>query len=62
MLLDSHSAAVPEPVWRMLAAVVGAAPHLAGVTVEVLDLYADRLGVEVIRAQLARARTVWDAR
>jgi uncharacterized protein len=60
MLLDSHSAEVPEPVWRLLADVLRRAPNLAGVTVEVLDLYAGRLGEAGIRTQLERARTLWE--
>lgn len=62
MLLDSHSAEVPEAVWRMLDYVLERAPNLAGVTVEVLDRYAERLGEAGIRAQLDRARTLWEAR
>jgi uncharacterized protein len=59
MLLDSHSAEVPEAVWRMLRYVLRNAPHLAGVTVEVLDRYAERLGEAGIREQLDRARALW---
>lgn len=62
LLLDSHSAAVPDPVWEVLEVVVGRAPHLAGVTVEVLGLYADRLGEDGIRAQLDTARSIWNRR
>lgn len=60
MLLDSHSAAVPEAVWRMLEYVLRHAPALAGVTVEVLDRYAERLGEAGIREQLDRARALWE--
>ena len=59
LLLDSHSAAVPEAVWRLLGVVRADAPHLAGVTVEVLDLYADRLGPAGIAEQLCTARALW---
>jgi uncharacterized protein (UPF0276 family) len=60
LLLDSHSAAVPEPVWSMLRTVRAGAPNLAGVTVEVLDVYADSLGVAGIAEQLRIARSIWD--
>ncbi|WP_165777496.1 DUF692 domain-containing protein [Amycolatopsis antarctica] len=62
LLLDSHSAAVPDPVWRMLETVVPKASRLAGVTVEVLDVYAGKLGADAIGEQLATARSIWDAR
>ena len=62
MLLDSHSAEVPEPVWALLRLVLDRAPALAGITVEVLDLYAEGLGTQGIRAQLERTRELWEAR
>jgi uncharacterized protein (UPF0276 family) len=62
LLLDSHSAAVPEPVWSMLRTVRAGAPNLAGVTVEVLDIYADSLGAAGIAEQLRIARWIWDRR
>lgn len=62
LLLDSHSAAVGEPVWAMLATVRAGAPNLAGVTVEVLDIYADSLGAAGIADQLRIARSIWDRR
>ncbi|MCW2541517.1 MAG: hypothetical protein JWN95_3242 [Frankiales bacterium] len=61
LLLDSHSAQVSEPVWRLLEHVLLHAPNLAGVTVEVLDIYADRLGVDGIATQLAIASDLWNA-
>jgi uncharacterized protein (UPF0276 family) len=60
LLLDSHSAEVPEPVWRLLADVLSRAPNVAGVTVEVLDQYVGRLGEAGVRTQLGRARAAWE--
>ncbi|HEX4726376.1 MAG TPA: DUF692 family protein, partial [Jatrophihabitans sp.] len=62
LLLDSHSAAVPEPVWSMLRTARAGASNLAGVTVEVLDVYADSLGAVGIAEQLRIAREIWDRR
>jgi uncharacterized protein (UPF0276 family) len=58
-LLDSHSAAVPEPVWEAVEWVVPRAPNLAGIVFEVLETHLDRLGIAGLRDQLARARTSW---
>lgn len=62
LLLDSHSAAVPDEVWSMLRSVLPAAPNLAGVTVEVLDIYAEALGEDGIAEQLRIARSIWEQR
>jgi len=62
MYTDAHSGAVPEPVWELLARVGDQAPNLRAITFEFHESAYDRLGAAGIRAQLERARTVWEAR
>lgn len=57
-LMDVHSTAVPEPVWELLEWLVPRAPHLAGVSFEMLEEAA--LSPEVVRQQLERARAIWE--
>jgi len=61
-LLDAHSGAVPEEVWPLVDHVVARAPRLGGITFEILDGAAERLGAAGIREQLARARESWQLR
>lgn len=61
-LLDAHSGEVPAEVWPLVDHVVARAPRLAGITFEILDDGAERLGVAGIREQLARARQSWQLR
>lgn len=56
-LMDVHSTVVPEPVWALLEWLVPRAPHLAGVSFEMLEEAA--LAPEVVRDQLERLRAVW---
>lgn len=57
-LMDVHSTVVPEPVWDLLDWLVPRAPHLAGVSFEMLEEAA--LPPEVVRDQLDRLRAIWD--
>jgi hypothetical protein len=57
-LMDVHSTTVPEPVWELLEWLVPRAPHLAGVSYELLE--EARLSAAVIRQQLERLRDIWD--
>jgi uncharacterized protein len=59
--LDAHSGPCPEPVWTWLAELVPRAPQLRGVTFEILDSYVPELGVGALRAELARARSLFPA-
>jgi uncharacterized protein len=59
-LLDSHSEVVPEPVWRLLEAVVPRAPNLAGIVFELLDEAFDNVGVEESIRQLERVKQIWN--
>ncbi len=58
LLMDVHSTVVPEPVWEMLEWLVPRAPHLAGVSFEMLE--EATLSPEDVRRQLTRARAIWD--
>lgn len=58
-VLDSHSAAVPEPVWEALEWLVPRAPNLAGVLYEVMEPAYPLVGLDVLRGQLDRLRRVW---
>jgi uncharacterized protein (UPF0276 family) len=56
-LMDVHSHAVPEPVWELLEWLVPRAPHLAGISYELLD--EARLAPEAVLRQVERARAIW---
>jgi uncharacterized protein len=56
-LMDVHSTVVPEPVWELLEWLVPRAPHLAGVSFEMLEEAA--LSPDVVRGQLERLRAIW---
>jgi hypothetical protein len=60
-VLDSHSAAVPEPVWDALEWLVPRAPNLAGVLYEIMEPAFPLVGLDVLCDQLARLRTVFGA-
>jgi uncharacterized protein (UPF0276 family) len=60
---DSHSGAVPEPVWALLNDLVPRAPNLRGITFEFHDSYFDAMGGdEGLATQIARARAAWRRR
>jgi uncharacterized protein len=63
-LLDSHSAATPEPVWRILEWLMPRTPNLAGMVFEVLDLDEafQGIGADGLASQLDRLRQVWNLR
>ena len=54
--LDSHDAAVPEPVWMLFDEVWPRCPNLRGVTLERIDGTVAVPDVAVIRGELARVR------
>ncbi len=58
-LLDSHSAAVPQPVWNALEWLVPRTPNLAGMVFEVLEPALPLVGLETVRDQLVRLRELW---
>jgi uncharacterized protein (UPF0276 family) len=58
-LLDSHSAAVPEEVWKLLVWVLERAPNVAAVIFEVLDQSFHQLGFDGYVDQITRANEVW---
>jgi uncharacterized protein len=57
-LMDVHDNVVPEPVWELLEWLVPRAPHLAGISYELLE--EAQVGPDSIRRQLERARAIWD--
>lgn len=59
-LLDSHSGAVPEPVWALLEWLMPRAPNLAGVVFEVLETHFPRVGLDLMRRELGRLRGTWN--
>ena len=60
MYTDSHSGPCPDPVWELLENVVPRAPNLCGVTFEFHDSYYHVLKPAGIRAELERARGIWE--
>jgi uncharacterized protein (UPF0276 family) len=56
---DSHAGPCPEPVWSLLEEMMPRAPNLKGITFEFHDSYFPKLGLEGVRAELARARAIW---
>lgn len=56
-LMDVHSDVVPEPVWELLEWLVPRAPHLAGISYELLE--EARLTPDVVLRQVERARALW---
>lgn len=57
-LLDSHSDAVPEVVWSLLADVLPRTTNLAGVVYEILEPVLPYVGIERVRDQLVRLRSI----
>ena len=57
---DSHAGPVADPVWELLDDVVAAAPNLCGITFEFGESYFPLMGDEGVRAEVARAREVWN--
>jgi len=58
LLMDVHSTVVPEPVWELLEWLVPRAPHLAGISFEMLEQAT--LSPDDVRRQLTRARAIWE--
>jgi uncharacterized protein (UPF0276 family) len=54
--LDSHAAAVPEPVWALLAKILPRCAAARGVTLERLDGTVEASDVPILLAELARIR------
>jgi uncharacterized protein (UPF0276 family) len=59
-LMDVHSTVVPEPVWELLEWLVPRAPHLSGISYELLE--ETQLAPDTVRGQLERVRAAWDKR
>lgn len=60
--LDSHDAAVPEPVWQLFEHVLPRCPNLRGVTLERMEGTVGPGDVDGLRDELVRIREVLDAR
>lgn len=58
--LDSHDGAVPEEVWALLARALPRCPNVRGLLVERLNGTFDRAGVGALRAEVRRARELWN--
>ena len=61
MRLDSHDAAVPEPVWTLFESVLPRCPNLRGVTLERMEGTVAEEDVALLRAELRRARRIVEA-
>ncbi|MCP3916018.1 MAG: DUF692 domain-containing protein [bacterium] len=59
--LDSHDAAVPEEVWRLLDWVLPRCPNACGVTLERMEGTVEENDVAVLRDELRRARRAVEA-
>lgn len=57
---DSHAGPVAEPVWNLLQDTLQAAPWIRGVTFEFHESSYPLLKMDGIRAQLDRARRIWE--
>jgi uncharacterized protein (UPF0276 family) len=57
---DSHAGPVAEPVWDLLQDTLQAAPWIRGVTFEFHESSYPLLKMDGIRAQLERARRIWE--
>lgn len=60
--LDSHSGAIPEPLARLAAEVLTQLPNLRAVVYELFPSYLELVGLDTVRRDLERVRTLWDAR
>jgi uncharacterized protein (UPF0276 family) len=58
--MDAHDSRVPEPVWELLEYALPRTPRAGGVVFEVLEEHVSRLGVDLIAAELLRARDIWN--
>jgi uncharacterized protein len=59
--MDGHNGPVPPQVWDLLAYTLSRTPHVRGVLFEVLDEFVERLGVDAMLKELARAGDIWTA-
>jgi hypothetical protein len=57
---DSHAGPVALPVWDLLEATLRAAPAIRAITFEFHESSYPRLGDDGVRAELDRARDLWD--
>ena len=57
---DSHAGPVAGPVWDLLEQTLSAAPWIRAVTFEFHESYYSFLKAEGIRAELGRARKIWE--
>ncbi|MBV8466480.1 MAG: DUF692 family protein [Burkholderiales bacterium] len=56
---DAHDGRVPEAVWELLEYTLPRAHNVAGVTFEVFERYAPRLGADGIIGEVEKARAIW---
>jgi uncharacterized protein len=59
--LDAHSGVCPEAVWQLLEELLPKAPNVAGIVFEVFGTHYHRMGSELLKQELSRARTIWKA-
>jgi len=60
--LDSHSAAIPEPLIEIAAQVIPRLPNLGALIFEILPAYMPQVGLDAVRAQLSRLNALWQLR
>jgi uncharacterized protein (UPF0276 family) len=58
MRLDSHDAAVPEPVWRLCERVAPRCPNLRGITLERMEGTVFAADVPLLHEELRRTRAI----
>ncbi|NMF63741.1 DUF692 domain-containing protein [Brasilonema octagenarum] len=59
--LDAHSGVCPEAVWQLLEELLPKAPNVAGIVFEVFGTHYHRMGSELLKQELSRAKTIWKA-
>jgi hypothetical protein len=60
--LDAHSGACPDAVWKLLEDLLPQAPNVAGIVFEVFGTYYPRMGHELLKQELSRARSIWNCK
>lgn len=58
--LDAHSGVCPDAVWKLLEELLPQAPNVAGIVFEVFGAYYPRMGSELLKQELSRARSIWN--
>lgn len=58
--LDAHSGVCPDAVWKLLEELLPQAPNVAGIVFEVFGTHYHRMGPELLKHELSRARSIWN--